>query len=405
MRVLLMHEYYRERGGEDVAFETDAELLAAAGHEVNTLTFSNDEIPDSPSVRDRLGLFASTIWSRRAAARVTRKIAEVRPDVVHVHNTFPLASPAVLAAASKAGVPTVVTLHNYRLLCSSATLFRAGAICEDCTRSFLPYPAVMHSCYRGSRLQSAAVATMSSIHKARRTWQRNVDLFITPSEFLRSRLLQAGLPAHRIEVRSNAVVPPPNGERTPGGAFVFVGRLVDYKGIQTLLNAWQGRPDLPHLRIVGSGDMEPLVRRAAEMPDSNIEYLGALPHSEVYHEMRGARALLMPSAWYETQGLTMLEAFACGLPVIGANIGAIPEAVIEGETGLLFQPGRHEELATKVEWAATHLTEMEAMGERGRNAFFEHYAPEPSIARLLTLYEQVLGQELGSPQGVPASRA
>jgi glycosyltransferase involved in cell wall biosynthesis len=389
MRILLVHEYYRERGGEDVAFEADADLLTAAGHDVETLTFNNTEIPDSPSIRERIELFASTIWSREAAARVARKIGETGAEVVHFHNTFPLASPAVLAVASKIRVPTVMTLHNYRLICPSATLFREGKVCEDCVSSFLPFPAVMHSCYRGSRLQSAAVATMSTIHKVLHTWERNVDLFITPSEFLRQSLVRSGMPESRIEVRSNAVPHPSALEAERGDDFLFVGRLVDYKGVAALLNAWEGRPDLPHLRIVGGGEMEHLVREAAAA-NSNIDYLGEMSHDDVYREMRKARALVVPSIWYETQGLTILEAFACGLPVIGSRIGAIPEAVIDGQTGLLFEPDAHQELVARVEWALGHRAEMEAMGAEAEALFHRRYSPEASISRLLALYDQVL---------------
>ena len=393
MRVLLVHAYYKERGGEDVVFETDAKLLSGAGHEVRTLPFHNTEIGDALSVRDRLGLAVSTVWSRSSASRVAAAVADFEPEVVHFHNTFPLISPAAFSAAGRQGVPVVVTLHNYRLVCANANLYRDGTVCEDCFGKPVPYPAVQHACYRGGRAESAVVAAMQVAHRARRTWTRDVDRFITPSAFARAKLVQAGLPAGRVTVRTNAVWGADlkvcsyvSREGTGRGGFLYVGRLAPNKGIATLLDAWRGRHDMPVLRIAGDGEMASDVRAAAASNPS-IEYLGSLPHDEVVAAMCRSIGLVVPSTWYEIQGLVILEAFSCATPVIASDIGAIPEAVREGRTGLLVPPGDAGALAERVRWAAANVDAMRSMGDGAFAMFESDFSPERSLAQLVQVYE------------------
>jgi glycosyltransferase involved in cell wall biosynthesis len=386
MRILLVHGYYKERGGEDVAFETDAKLLEDAGHEVRTLPFHNTEIGEVLSLRDRLGLAASTVWSRTSADRVAAAVAAFQPDVVHFHNTFPLISPAAFSAAGRQGAPVVATLHNYRLVCANANLYRDGAVCEDCVGKAVPFPSIQHACYRGGRAESAVVASMQVAHRARRTWTRDVDRFITPSAFARAKLIQAGLPADRVTVRSNAVMP-----ATPGGSgqregFIYAGRLAPNKGITTLLEAWRARDDMPVLRIAGDGEMAPEVHAAAATNPA-IEYLGPLSHDEVANAMSRSIALVVPSTWYEIQGLVILEAFSCATPVIASNIGAIPEAVLEGVSGLLFQPGDASALTERVRWASTNSDAMRSMGSNALARYQSDYSPERSLAQLIEVYE------------------
>ena len=396
MRVLLVHGYYKERGGEDVAFETDATLLADAGHEVRTLPFHNAEIGDALSLRDRLGLAASTVWSRSSANRVAAAVADFEPAVVHFHNTFPLISPASFSAARDQGAPVVATLHNYRLVCANANLYREGAVCEDCVGKAAPYPAIQHACYRGGRAESAVVASMQVAHRARRTWTRDVDRFITPSAFARAKLVQAGLPAGRVSVRSNAVMLQPGADlkgssyvsedRTGRDGFLYVGRLTPNKGIATLLEAWRGRDDMPPLRIAGDGEMAPEVRAAAAS-NPTIQYLGALPHNDVVDAMRHSIAVVVPSTWYEIQGLVILEAFSCATPVIASSIGAIPEAVRDRETGLLVPAGHAGALAERVRWAAANEVTMRSMGDSALARFEIDYSPQRSLAELIEVYE------------------
>jgi glycosyltransferase involved in cell wall biosynthesis len=387
MRILLVHEYYRQRGGEDVAFETDGALLEAAGHEVARLTFHNTEIADKRSPVDALKLFATTVWSREAAAKVDRAITQHRPDVAHFHNVFPLGSPAAFNAAAKRGVPVLATLHNYRLICPNASLYRDSRVCEDCVRKPLALPGLLHACYRDSHSQSAAVVAMLAFHKLRRTWSRDVTTFIAPSEFLRRKVIEGGLPAGKVRVRPNAVAAPPKSPPGEARGFLYVGRLTQNKGVPTLLRAWQQEGTLPPLRIVGTGELEEMARDAALTTDT-IEYSGPLPHDEVFRAMSRARALLFPSTWYENQPLTILEAFASGVPVIASRLGALPELVRDGETGLLFAPGDAADLAAKVRWATENAAAMRGMGEKALKLYRAEYSPEASIEKLVSLYEE-----------------
>jgi glycosyltransferase involved in cell wall biosynthesis len=216
----------------------------------------------------------------------------------------------------------------------------------------------------------------------------HVSLFITPSAFLRTKLIEGGLPASKIFVRTNSVVAPTlHSAPPPRDGFQFAGRLVPSKGVQTMLDAWKSREDMPRLAIAGAGEMEPLVRAATS--EGQIDYLGALASSDVFAAMSRAVALVVPSTWFETQGLTVIEAFSHGVPVIASNIGALPEAVRDGETGLLVSPGDAQELAEAVVWASRNAPAMAAMGEQGFSAFAERYAPEPSLNRLVELYESL----------------
>lgn len=404
MRVLLVHEYYQQRGGEDNAFETDVALLRDAGHEVSTLCFHNTDIGAASSVRERLQLLKTTVWSVSACRKLAGEIAGFRPDVVHFHNTFPLISPAAFRTARKAGTAVVATLHNYRLICVNASLFRDGLVCEDCLRLPAPVYGVARGCYRGSRGQSAAVAGMLGFHRARRTWRNDVHRFISPSQFLRSKLIEGGLPASSISVRPNPVREP--GVGTPMSSsperFLFVGRLAPNKGIETLLRAWQSDPGLPCLRIAGDGEQAGLVQERAETPANRIQYLGALSHEAVLQEMTAARALVFPSVWYENQPMTILEAFACGLPVIASRLGAIPELVIEQETGLTFEAGNAEDLAEKLRWSIEHPAEMERMGREARRLYERTAVPDVSLSRLLDIYADAIAESRASRKLVPA---
>jgi glycosyltransferase involved in cell wall biosynthesis len=295
----------------------------------------------------------------------------------------------------------LATLHNYRLICPNASLFRDNRVCEDCVGKLAPWPGVLHACYRDSRAQSAAVASMLAFHKLRRTWSRDVDVFIAPSQFLRRKLIEGGLPAARISVRPNAVATPPEQPRETGDAFLYVGRLAVNKGVQTMLRAWQDDAGLPQLRVVGGGELEGAVQEVAQKAAGRIDYAGLLPHEEVFRAMASAQALIFPSTWYENQPLTILEAFASGVPVIASRLGAIPELVREGETGLLFEPGDAADLATKVRWASENAAAMREMGEKARAVYQAEYSPEFSIETLLRLYEAATVLKMGAPPPNP----
>ena len=388
MKILQVHNCYKIRAGEDAVAEAEAGLLSEFGHTVRRHLVSNDDI-DGVWSRIEVG-FRST-YSASARDRLAADLVEVRPDVVHVHNFFPLLTPAIYDACADADVPVVQTLHNYRLLCPAATLFRDGHVCEICLKKS-PFHSVRYGCYRGSRAGTLAVARMVAHHRRAATWQRKVSRFIALAEFARSKFIEAGLPADRIVVKPNFISAA--AARDPGirgeGA-IFVGRLNPEKGISVLLEAWRGL-DVP-LRILGGGDPPSGMMDCA---NPSVSLLGQVPKSEVGAWLERSSFLILPSVWYEACPMVCLEAMARGIPVIASRIGCIPELVRDRETGLLFEAGSPAALADAVRWAVAHPAEMWRIGEAARAFVLEHFSPEASHRMLMAIYAVAIEERRGA---------
>jgi len=387
VKILLVHNYYRQPGGEDVAFENEGALLEAKGHEVQRVTASN---PVEANLWGALRVVWELPYSRRAKAELTVTIERSRPDVMHVHNFFPLMTPSVYDAADEAGVAVIQTLHNFRLACAAALLMRDGKICEECLHGSA-YTAVKYGCYRQSRLGTLAVARMIESHRKGGIWREKVDRFIALTEFARGKFIEAGLPAERIVVKPNfwaargeVNIPATRIRKSPATA-LFVGRVSREKGIHTLLSAWN-RLDVP-LRVVGDGPLGAEVRgrRLAQ-----IHMAGRVSPEEVSVEMSRAAFLVIPSEWYEGFPMVLVEAYAHGLPVIASRIGSLGELITDGVTGLHFEPGSAKDLAEKVRWAANHPDQMCDMGENARRRYSEMYSSEPNYRRLMQIYGEAI---------------
>ncbi len=344
MKILLCHTYYRQRGGEDEVFEDEAYLLESHGHEVVYYTRHNDETTQL----SRLVLGAKTVYNREVYRSLGELLRRERPDLLHCTNAFPLLSPAMYDVARQEGVPVVQALHNYRLLCPSAVLMRDGKVCGDCLDRSIPWPAILHGCYRDSRLATAGIAAMLCYDRWHKSREAAISMYYTPSEFARRKFIESGLPAERITSKPNFVRTAPQPGSGRGGYAVFVGRLAPEKGLDTLLAAWSRLERPISLKIIGSGPLEGRVRQAAA-DDRRIEVLGVKPLHEVLSIVGDAACLVMPSIWYETFGRTIVEAFARGTPVITSRLGAMAELVTDGHTGFLFEPGNADELKDKVE--------------------------------------------------------
>jgi glycosyltransferase involved in cell wall biosynthesis len=392
VRILVVHNRYQRPGGEDVVFDAEAALLRAHGHQVSQYVEDNAEI----GYLNRPRVAVDTIWSRRAGRRLRSLMAEHTPDLVHFHNTFPLISPAAYVTCRRAGLPVVQTLHNYRLICPNALLFRDGHPCEECVpRAGAAWPGVLHACYRSSRPQTAVVAAMLAVHRLRRTWSQDVTIYIALTNFAREKFIAGGLPAAKIAVKPNFVAPDPGVVPAEKGCFLFVGRLSEEKGIRTLLRTWaRGNVRVP-LRIVGAGPLEGVVREAADGSEF-ISYLGPLERAAVFQHMRSAHALVFPSEWYEALPVTILEAFACGLPVIAADRGAAGEIVRHAHTGLLFTPGDDHALEAQLSWAGRHPDELRAMSLAARQEYEAKYTAAANYGQLLQIYRRAIAQ--GSPR-------
>jgi glycosyltransferase involved in cell wall biosynthesis len=388
MKILVVHNAYQQHGGEDIVVAAEPALLRDRGHEVISYRRSNDELKGRKGI-GALGMAADTVWSFSSRTALREILENERPDVAHFHNTFPLISPSVYYACAEAGVPVVQTLHNYRLLCPGATFLRDGKVCEECLGRAVPWPGVVHGCYRGSRPATLATAAMLSLHRAMGTWQNKVNLYIALTEFAREKFIAGGLPGDRIVVKSNFVADRPVRQPCSGGYALFVGRLSTEKGPQLLLSAWKGIETRIPLRIVGDGALSKPLGEEVERNNlsSRIELMGRRTPEEVGRVVARARFLVMPSVWYEGFPMTVVEAYACGVPVIASRIGSLAEIVEDGRTGLHFTAGDAADLAAKVEWAWTHPKQMEEMGRAARREYEAKYTAERNYEALMRIYE------------------
>lgn len=388
LRVLQVHTAYRLAGGEDQVVDAEKQLLDRAGIQVHQVIFDNADLQESRSVAGDLRLAASAIWSRAAERRVRAAIAADRPQVIHVHNTFPAASPSVYAAAAAHGVPVVQTLHNYRFVCPAATVFRNGHACTDCVGRSIPWPAVVHACVRGSRSQSAVASATLAFHRARGTFTKGISAYVALTPFQRQVMIDGGLPAERIRVIPNFLEPDPGVGRGPRSGALYVGRLSGEKGISVLLGAAAEAPG--SVRVAGEGPMAARVLAASAA--GHIKYLGRLSRTAVKAELRRALALVLPSIWFEGFPFVILEAFGAGTPIIASRIGSLAELIEDGVTGLLVEPNNPDELARRIHWANDHPGEMRRMGGNARDRYDTRYRGTSHLADLLEAYQSVIAE-------------
>jgi glycosyltransferase involved in cell wall biosynthesis len=382
LRILIAHNRYKLRGGEDMRSEEDAQMLRERGHYVYQYAVDNDSIGGSFGL---LTLPARTIWSQRDYRAIREIIRRERIDVVHVHNYLPLLSPAVFHAAHDEGIPSVFTVHNYRQICPGAQLLRDGKICEDCIGKFLPYPGVLHSCYRGSMMASAAVAASLTAHKLLCTWSKKVDAYIVLTEFSRQKLSEGGVPANKMYYRPNFALDNGAGDGS-GNYALFVGRLTHEKGLDIVLEAWKKIGTRLPLKIAGDGPMRGAAEKAArEMP--GVQFLGQVPREQIYELMGSATLVLIPSLWYEGAPAVIMEAFAKGTPAVVSRLGGMASMVDHGRTGLCFDPGSSEALLLAVLDIVSDTERYQQMRRNARLEYEHEYTEQVSYDKLLTLYE------------------
>jgi glycosyltransferase involved in cell wall biosynthesis len=388
MRILLVHNRYRSSApsGENRVVDQEGEALAAHGHEVRRFGRSSDEIQQWSAAK-KATLPARTIWSRETSRDLKAALREHRPDVVHVHNTFPLLSAAVLYACRDARVPVVATIHNYKLTCANGTFFRDGAVCHDCAHG-LPVRAVQHGCYRGSRAATAPVVLATTLH--RRAWRSLVSAYIFISASQRDLLGDCDLPPDRAFVRYNLIPRRTWSRMARTPTVVYAGRLDEAKGVRLLMAGWDGyrkNSGEPGLKLViaGGGPLGDEVAAWASTRPS-VQMTGTVSSDECAELISRGRAVLLPSAWEETFGLVAVEAMAAGVPPVAAGHGSFTELITPGVDGVLFSPSDPAALALAIADVETNPHQYEDYGDQARKTYEQRFDPERSIEELLDIY-------------------
>ena len=392
MKILTAHNYYHYPGGEDVVFAQERSLLERHGHEVFSYERSNDEL-ESRSLLPRVLGAAASVWSRTTYSEFSQLLSRLSPDVVHVHNTFLAMSPSVFSACKDARIPVVHTIHNYRLLCANSAFFRNGGPCEKCAAGNR-WHGIANGCYRSSRVATSIATSTIAYNWQRGTWTDGIDRYIAPSHFLREKLISGGLPEERITVKAHFVEPDPGIIGRRENYVVFVGRLSPEKGTKTMLKAWQQLSDVP-LWIVGDGPERAELEALCRQKKLNVQFTGNLPRMKALEYLQRARLLVFPSITYESFGMGIIEAFACGVPVVASDHGAMRELVQHGHTGLRFRPMDSDDLAHTVRrlWSDEEL--LAQSGHNARQEFERSYTAEANYRALIEIYEGV--QNAGRP--------
>lgn len=390
MKVVIVHNYYQQAGGEDQVVAAETALLQSHGHQVLSYVVHNDSLT---SFWQRLMLLLDCIFSLRHYRRFQAFLAEQQPDLVHVHNYFPLLSPAIFYAAKKAGVPVVHSLHNFRAICPSATLFDGQQV-NTRSISQSPFWTVRQKIYRRSYAGTFLLYLMVVLHRRFGTWQQQVDVFIALSESQRQIYRQAGWPVEKIALKANFILPPPAPSSVqpitvppplPAGACLYVGRLAAEKGVLLLLQAWQHRQS--PLYLVGSGPLQAEVQQAAAL-NPWIRPLGQQSASQVQALMQQATLLLVPSIGLESFGLVVLEAFWQRLPVLVAGHGALADLVQHGQNGWHFLPGDNKDLLSQADVLLQNSGLRQQLAEAGWQSAQQHYRPEQNYQQLMAIYRQ-----------------
>jgi glycosyltransferase involved in cell wall biosynthesis len=392
VKIVVAHSRYRSAApsGENRVVDQETAALVALGHDVELFERRSDDIEGWPAAR-KAALPVAVVWNGGVRRDLREVLRSSRPDVVHIHNTFPLLSASVLYACRDAGVPVVVTLHNYKLACASGDFFRDGVVCHDCADG-APVAAVRHGCYRDSRAATAPVALAAVAH--RRAWRTMVAAYACISASQRDLLRGVGLPADRVFVRHNMIPARTVVQAARRPEVIYAGRLDAAKGVPVLMAGWDrylpaaGSPGLS-LVIAGSGPLEQDVREWAASRAS-VRFVGQLDPDACAAAMAAARAVVLPSAWEETFGLAAVEAMALGVAPVAAGHGAFPELITDGMDGALFRPGDPAALAAAFELADKNKRMFEEYGAQARKTYEQRFDPAESLQRLLDIYRYAM---------------
>ena len=380
MKVLIVHNHYQIAGGEDSVMQSEKNLLRQSGIDVSEYIVNNDHVKTFVA---KVFVLLSVFFSFSQYKKMVRQLKLVRPDVVHVHNYFPLLSPAIFYACKKESIPVVHTLHNYRAVCPTALLMFDGKINESSVvgRSWWTVPKRV---YKNSLIGSFALACMVELHKFSGTWRTKIDRYIALTDFSRNIYIKAGWPNNKICMKSNFIDDPGGQAMVPRKRrAVFVGRLSEEKGIEVLINAWN-KINFP-LDIIGEGEVIGV--------DNNAVCLLGRKHKEfVIDAVKSVEFIIVPSICYEGFPMAIVEAFACGTPVLCSRLGSMEEIVEDGVTGLHFEAGNSQDLQEKAQWLIDNPEQTREMGRNARNEYLAKYTPEKNYEMLMDIYQQAIDE-------------
>ncbi|MEN8154963.1 MAG: glycosyltransferase family 4 protein [Acidobacteriota bacterium] len=388
MKILFIHNKYKIHGGEESVFNNEIKLLRDNGHMIETVILDNADI-NSLFSKIRTALFS--FYNPFSSKLIKKKVNEFRPDLIHVHNFFPLVSPSVFFKRVIGNVPIIMTLHNYRLICANAMLFRKNTICEKCMNKKTPVKGIFYKCFRNSTLQTLLLVLVTSVHKYIGTWRKKIDLYICLSEFQKQKFIKSSLELKKgqIEVKPNFVFDNGFDFEINRSFFLFVGRIEQEKGIDTLLDSF--RNTKYSLKIIGEGPLQEDVKIICE-ENMNMEYLGVMDHEYVTTQMKMAKGLIFPSKNYEGFGMVIAESFSCGTPVITSDIGSQAEIVKNGINGLHFRVNDTEDLIKKVEELDQKYDY--SMNKNARLTYEKNYNNKENYKLLIRIYERVIKENI-----------
>lgn len=382
MKILQVHNYYQQAGGEDTVVAQEKELLEINGHHVTTFYKQNDEIENLTKFQ-KLRMVKDSTWSKKTYEEVDHVLKNEKIDVCHVHNTLPLITPSIYYACKKYNVPVVQTLHNYRLICTNGLLMREGRICEDCLgRS--AYGAIAKKCYRNSALQTYVVARMLQKNKHMGTWTNQVDAYLCLTEMAKQKFIEHGLPKNKITVKPNFIAIEPKAKKTDENYLLYAGRVTENKGLELIKKLAN---DLTKtIKIAGDGDM---VEELRKIP--TIEILGRKTHDETIELARNAKAILFPTTLYEGMPMTIIEAFALKTPIIATEIGASKSMIRNKVTGLLFPLNSYPDFYNCVRFCLENPIKINKIVEQAYQEYQNNYTPDSNYKMLLSAYQEVIG--------------
>lgn len=384
MRVMVVHNFYIQPGGEDKSYRDEADLIEKNGNPVLRFERHNRDLQGKT-----IGsIVKQTLWSNEVVRDFYEAAQDFRPDVIHCHNTFPQIGIAPYSVAARLRIPVVETLHNYRWICPASSLLRDGEPCMQCVGKRWQWPSIQHACYQGKRSRTSIIAWRNFRYGGAPAGIVGVSRFIALTHKAKALFVQGGFPAERMVVKPNFIAEDPGVGGPRSQRVLFVGRLTHEKGVELILEIWAKHQIEFPLRIVGSGPLEQKVREAAA-ENPLIEWAGELPHEQVMAEMREARVLLMPSVGQETFGRTLIEAFATGTPVVAANHSSMAEVVEHGVTGLLFENASHLACAQALRELMSDRERWQAMSESARKVYQDNYSSEINYQQLVKIYQGV----------------